>query len=130
MYRGAGEVWRGLGKNAVEGLAAPRRIVGVTLLFLAGQVLPFALAATALVPAWRPAPPALALTLAACLLAWAPRWAGARRFGDSWSSALLHPLGVLALLALQWQALARHLAGRPAAWKGRSCLSAPAGRAG
>jgi hypothetical protein len=111
-------------------LAAPRRIVAVTLLFLAGQVLPFALAATALLPGgWRPAPAALGVTLAACALAWAPRWAAARRFRQSRLSALVHPLGVLALLALQWQALARHLAGRPAAWKGRSCLSAPAGRA-
>ena len=120
MYRGAGEVWRGLGKNAVEGLAAPRLIVGVSALLLAGQVLPPALAAAALLPGgWRPAPPVALLVAAACVLAWAPRWAAARRFGQSRLGALLHPLGVLALLAIQWQALARHLAGRPAAWKGR-----------
>lgn len=40
MYRNAGEVWRWLGKNATEGLAAPGKIVPVTVLLLAGQVMP------------------------------------------------------------------------------------------
>ena len=30
MYRNAGEVWRGLAKNATEGLAAPGKIVPAT----------------------------------------------------------------------------------------------------
>jgi hypothetical protein len=34
-------------------------------------------------------------------------------------SVLLHPLAVLLLVAVQWHALLRKLAGRPAAWKGR-----------
>jgi hypothetical protein len=48
MYHNAAEVWSGLTKNAVEGLAAPGKIVPASLLLLAGQVLPFALAALAL----------------------------------------------------------------------------------
>ena len=32
---------------------------------------------------------------------------------------MLHPLGVLVLVAIQWYAFARNLAGRPSAWKGR-----------
>ena len=40
MYRDAGEVWRGLGKNATQGLAAPGKIVPATVLLLAGQVMP------------------------------------------------------------------------------------------
>ena len=35
------------------------------------------------------------------------------------AGAWLHPLGILVLLAIQWYALARNLAGRPSAWKGR-----------
>ena len=35
------------------------------------------------------------------------------------SRHLLHPLGILVLLTIQWYAFARNLAGRPATWKGR-----------
>lgn len=43
------------------------------------------------------------------------RLASAARFRQDWRGALLHPLGVLITLLLQWNALARKLAGRPAA---------------
>ena len=43
MYRGASEVWRGLAKNATEGIATPGMIVPATVLLLGGQVLPFGL---------------------------------------------------------------------------------------
>jgi hypothetical protein len=118
MYHDAAGVWNGLVKNAVEGLAAPGRIVPATLLLLCGQVLPFALAGLALagaVPAaagWIAAP--------AMAAAWLPRLAAARRFHQPVDGALLHPLGILVFLAIQGWALARHLAGRPAAWKGRA----------
>ena len=42
------------------------------------------------------------------------------RFRQSIASALLHPVGVLVVLAIQWSALLRSLAGRPATWRGRS----------
>ena len=35
-------------------------------------------------------------------------------------SAVLHPFVILALLAVQWAALARFLRGRPAMWRGRA----------
>jgi hypothetical protein len=41
-------------------------------------------------------------------------------FRQPWGSALLHPIGVLALLAIQWLALGRQLLGRPMQWKGRA----------
>jgi hypothetical protein len=47
------------------------------------------------------------------------------RFRQPLGGALLHPLGVLALLAIQWVALARQLAGKPAVWKGRSYGATP-----
>ena len=40
MYRGAGELWRGLVKNSVEGLGAPTVLPGAAAVLLAGQVLP------------------------------------------------------------------------------------------
>lgn len=118
MYRNAGEVWRGLEKNATEGLAAPGKIVPVTALLLAGQVLPpllVVLAVAGLAPlgaGW--------LALAGTAAALAVRLAAAVRFRQPVDGALLHPLAILVFLAIQWTALGRRLLGRPAAWKGRS----------
>lgn len=47
MYRTSLETWRGLGKNATEGLAAPGTILPMTVLLFGGQVLPFILLALA-----------------------------------------------------------------------------------
>ena len=41
------------------------------------------------------------------------------RFRQSWLGALLHPAGVLILMAIQWYAAIRALVGRPVGWKGR-----------
>jgi len=115
MYRGARATWRGLAKNAVEGLGAPRVIGPMTILLSGGQVLPFALLAVApLLP-----PAALALASAGAAMAWIPRLLEAARYRLSWLGAWLHPLGVAVLLANQWWALARHLAGKPSSWRGR-----------
>jgi hypothetical protein len=111
MYTNAGEVWRGLAKNATEGVAAPGKIVPVTLLLLAGQVLPFLLLFHT---GWLAIPVVLAV-----LAAWLPRFLAVRRFRQPADGALLHPLGILVFLAIQWYALGRQLLGRPAGWKGR-----------
>ena len=116
MYHTNAETWRGLGKNATEGLAAPAAIVPMTLLLLGGQVLPFAL----LMFASQFSTLGTALTLAAVVLAYVPRLLAVWRFRQTLGSALLQPLGVLALLAIQWYALIRQLAGKPSVWKGRS----------
>jgi hypothetical protein len=115
MYRGAAEVWRGLTKNATEGMANPRVIVPFTFLLLGGQVLPVVLLGLA---PWLP-PAAAALAALGTAALYSPRLAGMRRFRQSPLGAALHPLGVAVLLALQWYALLRAAAGRPAAWKGR-----------
>jgi hypothetical protein len=116
MYRNAGEVWRGLAKNATEGMAAPGRIGVFTLLLGAGQVLPLPV----MVWAWV-AGDAQALRLAAVALAlgYAVRLAMAARYRQSWRGAVLHPVGMLVTLVLQWWALVRKLAGKPATWKQR-----------
>jgi len=117
MYRSAGEVWRGLQKNATAGLAAPGKIVPATLLLGLGQIAPPALLLTV-----ARGPAVLALAALGTAAAYLPRLAAARRFRQPWGAALLHPLAVLAFLAVQWAALGRQLAGRPAAWKGRRYL--------
>lgn len=116
MYQNAGEVIRGLLKNATEGIAHPGRIVPFTVLLIGGGVLPFALLPFALAAGDATA---ILLALLACLLAWLPRLLCALRFSQSKRAALLHPLAVLLFLALQWHALANHYRGKPTPWKGR-----------
>ncbi|HEX2726572.1 MAG TPA: glycosyltransferase, partial [Beijerinckiaceae bacterium] len=110
MYNGAHQVWNGLAKNATEGLGAPSRILPITVLLLAGQVLPFVLLVT------HPGP----VTALAAFFAWLPRMLSTRRFRQPLLSAVLHPVGVLLLLAIQWHALTRSLLGRSSTWKGRA----------
>ncbi len=110
MYANVAQVWEGLTKNATEGMAKPLALPVWTVILGGGAVLPLSCVALA------PTPPAIAAL--ACgvgirlVLAW--------RFGQPVVSALLHPLGVAALLFLQWAALMRAAFGRPATWRGRA----------
>lgn len=109
MYHGAAETWAGFLKNATEGMATPVALPVWTLLLFGGHVLPW------LLLPWAPglALPAVAAGLAQRLLL-------ARRLRQRRRELLLHPLGVLAMLALQWHALLRSGRGRPAQWRGRT----------
>ncbi|MCX6979568.1 MAG: glycosyltransferase family 2 protein [Verrucomicrobia bacterium] len=120
MYQRSSEVWHGFAKNAHEGLGSPQLIVPTTLLLLGGQVLPFALLAFA--------KSALALTFAiiGTVAAFLPRLIAIVRFRQSILGALLHPVGICALVAIQWFAFFRSLLKRPATWKGREYLPVPA----
>jgi glycosyltransferase involved in cell wall biosynthesis len=123
MYTNARDTWQGLAKNATEGIAAPERIVPITLLLFAGQVLPFILAV------WLALHPAAwanrLLVLAAVCAALLPRILAATRFRQDWRSAALHPLGILSLLALQWYALVRKLRGGTVSWRARAYTDHP-----
>jgi glycosyltransferase involved in cell wall biosynthesis len=116
MYRRAAEVWHGFAKNAHEGLATPRLIVPATVLLLGGQVLPFVLLAIA---------PSL-LALLATGAAFLPRLVAIARFRQSPLGALLHPIGIGVLVAIQWFAFFRAFRRQPAQWKGRAYAPAPA----
>ncbi len=123
MYRGAREVWSGLSKNATEGLGAPKTIVPMTLLLLLGQVLPPLLVAVGLA-GWISGA-ALGLAVVATCFVYLPRLIAVHRFQQPLAGALLHPVGILLLLVIQWQALLRLLRGRPASWKGRDYSHRP-----
>lgn len=120
MYQRDAEVWRGLSKNATEGIGSPATIVPFTILLAGGQVLPFVLVAWGIAtgragwPIW-----AWPLALAAAGLAWLPRLLAASRFGQSVASAVVHPLAVTTFLVMQWWALARKLLGLQTTWRGR-----------
>lgn len=116
MYRNAGQVWNGLAKNAREGLGAPKLLIFWTILLFSGHVLPFL--QWLLLPwysGW-----GIAFGAAATMLTLLPRVMSAIRFRQSWLSVLLHPLGVMLLLAIQWYANVRHWLGKPIGWKGRA----------
>jgi hypothetical protein len=121
MYTRSLDVWRGLAKNATEGIGSPATILPFTLLLAGGQILPVILVAAGLATGWHGWPAwAVPCAIAATLLAYLPRTLEAARFRQSWSSVLAHPLGIAVFLAIQWWALARRTLGLQTAWRGRS----------
>jgi cellulose synthase/poly-beta-1,6-N-acetylglucosamine synthase-like glycosyltransferase len=131
MYDSPGAVWMGLAKNATEGLAAPARIVPLTLLLLLGQVLPavaavlwMAFGVSCLIVGATLDQPRRAAVLTLCLAlavfaSYLPRLLAVRRFQQPLRSALLHPVGITVLLIIQWYALAKQMLRSPIAWRNR-----------
>jgi glycosyltransferase involved in cell wall biosynthesis len=120
MYRNASEVWRGLSKNATEGMATPARILPFTFLLLFGQVIPTLLAITLAIAPASYSPHERALIYVSVAASFIPRILSVWKYRQSLLSALLHPLGVTLLLVLEWYALVRKLAGQPVTWKERA----------
>lgn len=121
MYTRSIDVWRGLGKNATEGIGSPGTIIPFTLLLAGGQILPIALIAAGLATGWRGWPGwGIACAAVATGLSFLPRLLETPRFRQSWASAIAHPLGVAVFLAIQWWALARRVLGLKTSWRGRS----------
>jgi glycosyltransferase involved in cell wall biosynthesis len=120
MYRSAAEVWNGLAKNATEGLAAPSRILVFSALLFFGQIAPLLLAVAVLLSPSLATPQLRWWIFAALAGSFLPRLVAVARFRQRLVGALLHPIGIAVLLALQWYALARKLAGRQATWKQRA----------
>jgi len=132
MYRSAGEVLRGLLKNADEGIANVRLLLPFTFLLGGGFVLPWVTLAYSLIELfgtdvndgkaattdWN-AIGALVFSLLAIGLGYLPRVVAAKVFRQSWIGAAFHPVAVAVFLMLQWWAFANGLFGRRVAWRGR-----------
>ena len=117
MYHSNAATWRGLAKNAHEGMGAPGVLVPMTVLLLLGQVVPFVLL---VISAFHRLPGAVVwLAAISCAAGWMVRAAAALRFRQSWLGAILHPLGIVGLLKIQWWSRLRQLAGLRSTWKGR-----------
>lgn len=150
MYRSASAVWNGFAKNAREGLGGPVTIWIWTTLLAGGHLLPWVLLPVSYVcGAYEtmsgvyypsegreyPLPPwwltggliALPIAASACVCSLIPRIACAIRYRQSWLGAILHPVGILLMLAIQWYATVRAWVGRPVGWKGRGHPSLPSG---
>jgi hypothetical protein len=135
MYRTNRETFNGLAKNATEGMAAPAAIVPWTVMLLAGQVLPLALLVALLVRGVGSRADAVAAVLcgAAVVASYAVRLTAASRFRQSLLGAIMHSLGVLILVLIQWVALLRRVTGgaRPGAGGRTTCATlAPAAATG
>ncbi|CAN5682681.1 glycosyltransferase [soil metagenome] len=118
MYRGFAQTWRGFTKNAYEGLGSFPLLVFITLAHALAHVLPWivlvlALARTVTEPA------AIGLAVFAIVIALAQRLLLAVRFEQRIDAALLHPVSVVLLTAIQWWSLTLQLRGRRT-WRGRT----------
>jgi len=121
MYTRSLDVWKGLSKNATEGIGSPATIVPFTILLAGGQVLPWVLVAWGLATGWQGWPAwTVAAALVAAGLSSLPRILAVGRFRQGVTSVLAHPLGILVFLAIQWVALGRRLLGLQTSWRGRS----------
>jgi hypothetical protein len=118
MYSSAGQVWRGLAKNATEGMGSPGRIVPISMLLIFGQVMPFLLVIWLLLIG-KYATVNFAFAVFATAAAWLPRVLATSRFRQDPRSAVLHPAGILVLIGLQWYALIGKMMGRSVNWKSR-----------
>ena len=118
MYRGFGQVWFGLAKNATEGMAKPFLLTLFTIFLLVGQVIPFGILGFVCYfeSSWGLR---LGSVLSVCF-AYRARFIAKVAFRQSLFGALMHPFGILMLIAIQWYALIRQGIGKPFGWKGRA----------
>jgi len=117
MYDRDPDLLQGFTKNATEGMATPAAIVPWTVLLFGGQVLPFLL-----LPFAEPTSGSVEgrlVTIAVCLVM-GTRLLLTLRFRQSLAGAVLHPVGMLLIVGIQWYALAQSLRGNAIAWKGRA----------
>jgi hypothetical protein len=118
MYRGFAATWRGLSKNAREGMATPKGLPVWTVLLGGGLVAPFLL-----LPMARPGMPGTWVLMVAVATLLLVRLVVAIRFRQNLLSVPLLPLGVALLLILQWRALLVRSNGRSPVWRGRTQFS-------
>jgi hypothetical protein len=117
MYAGADEVWRGFSKNATEGMATPVALPVWTLLLGGGHVLPFLLLPIAEIAGDMEA---MRLSAIGIALVWGARTMVAARAHHPASGVILHPVGMVVVLAIQWSALRAARRGVPQSWRGRT----------
>lgn len=116
MYEDFAGVWQGFGKSAGEGMTTVSALPVWTVLIAGGHLLPWLLLPIGLSlhdhdVAW-----AASVGVGANL---AMRMLLRHRLRQSLLGVLLHPFGAGLLLAINWMALARHVARKPGTWRGR-----------
>ncbi|MEM9064952.1 MAG: glycosyltransferase family 2 protein [Planctomycetota bacterium] len=120
MYNGLGETWRGFTKNAFEGLGSVGLLVFLTVIHLSSHVLPW-IVLPALIVLGLTDGLALPLALGAVAASFTQRALLAERFKLKQLSVVLHPIGALTLVAIQWHSLLIAKAGKRS-WRGRPAV--------
>ncbi|MFK8115255.1 MAG: glycosyltransferase family 2 protein [Rubripirellula sp.] len=117
MYQSAGQVIRGVMKNAIEGIANPKLILIFSILLIGGSALPMITLIWSIVAVnkW-----GMLLSTLGVVVGHAPRAIAAVRFRQSIAGVVFHSMATLVFVLLQWAALGMHLLGRQVAWRGRS----------
>ncbi len=117
MYRGFTQTWRGFAKNAFEGLGSVGLLIFLTFVHTVAHALPFLVLELVFfgviedrLAGW--------LALGACVAMLAERTALTVRFGQGVLPVVLHPIGALAMTAVQWHSWWLSVRGRRA-WRGR-----------
>ena len=123
MYFGWRSTWRGFAKNAYEGLGSVGLLVFLTLMHLVGHVLPWVLVVIGLAGVSTHAGGDVSrwwwlVALLACAIQVVQRGMLASRLQTSMLGAMLHPMGVLMMTAIQWHSFVLHLRGKRS-WRGR-----------
>lgn len=121
MYAGGRAVWSGFTRNAYEGLGSPAALITMTGLQVWLFLSPYLFVGVAAaqwfgrhaVSAWG------VLACAQLALIIAIRGVQSARFGHR-AAPLLHPLSIVALVAIQWASFWKAKTGAPIAWKGRA----------
>ncbi|MEM9373204.1 MAG: isopentenyl-diphosphate Delta-isomerase [Planctomycetota bacterium] len=118
MYRGFAESWRGFAKNAYEGLGSVFLLLFITAMHALGHIAPWVLIPVGLIMG---EPLVFVLACTAVAVSIAQRVLLSARFGHPVWLAVLHPITVLLMTAVQWRSLVLHL-NRARSWRGRALV--------
>ena len=116
MYENWADLWAGFRKNATEGMAKPVALPIWTVLLLGGHVLPLLVLPAAWIAG---ADRAFEWSLWTVIAVGLARTALALKVRQHPLSVVLHPIGVIVTLAIQWSALLGRRRGAQAHWRGR-----------
>jgi len=116
MYKNVREVWMGFIKNATEGMAGKWSIFFWSIVLVVGQVLPILKCGAVM---FHGAHLSIILLITTLIFGYGARFILAIRFRQSFFSFLLHPVGILFLLTIQWSAWYQARSGGQIYWKDR-----------
>lgn len=117
MYRGWRQSWMGFAKNAYEGLGSVGLLVFLSVFHLVAHIAPWVALPVLLMLGMTT--PAIALFSVAILAAMIERTMLAVRFRHTPLLAVLHPLTIAVMVAVQWHSYIKHRRGSRS-WRGRT----------
>jgi glycosyltransferase involved in cell wall biosynthesis len=127
MYAGLAQVWRGFAKNAYEGLGSVGLLIFLTVMHGLAHVLPWVVMVLALlglagVTGLEFTPQERVLAGACVVVSLTQRLVLAWRLQTPFTGAVLHPVGVVLMTAIQWHSFVLAMTGRRS-WRGRTATA-------